>query len=302
MTVSEDSADDHGHHLPAVEDWPKGFGEASWWPFITAIGASGIYVGAALLILSLGGLPLLPAVGGGVFLASVVVFLTGLYGWTYHAFIKAFWDADAHGEDNTLRWGMLLFLCTEIATFGAVFVYYFQIRIASWPPDDFGVISGPLVSGTVSLGAVQIPIINELVLANTLILIASSGTIHWAHVQLRKDNRRNFILGLAVTLLLGVIFLAGQSYEYYEFIFEYGFTLAAAEQALYASAFYGLTGLHGLHVAMGAVLITIVLVRALYGQYSADRHTSVSTVSMYWHFVDVVWVFLVVVLYLGAVI
>ena len=302
MTVSEDSADDHGHHLPAVEDWPKGFGEASWWPFITAIGASGIYVGAALTILSLGGVPLLPAVGGGVFLASVGVFLAGLYGWTYHAFIKAFWDADAHGEDNTLRWGMLLFLCTEVATFGAVFVYYFQIRVAEWPPADFEVIAGPLVSGTVTLGSVQIPIVSELVLLNTLILVISSGTIHWAHVQLRKDNRRNFILGLAATLLLGVIFLAGQSYEYYEFIVHEGFTLAAAEQALYASAFYGLTGLHGLHVSMGAVLIAIVLIRALYGQYSADRHTSVSTVSMYWHFVDVVWIFLVIVLYVGAVI
>jgi cytochrome c oxidase subunit 3 len=304
MTVSEadESGDDHAHHLPAVEDWPQGYGEASWWPFITAIGASGIYVGAALFILSLGGLALAPVVGGGVFLASVVVFLVGLYGWTYHAFIKAFWEADAHGEDSVHRWGMLLFLCTEIATFGAVFVYYFQVRIAAWPPEDLEVIAGPLVSGTVSLGAVEIPIINWLIIANTLILITSSFTIHWAHVQLRKENRRNFILGLATTLVLGVIFLAGQSYEYYEFIFDYGFTLAAAENALYASAFYGLTGLHGLHVAMGAVLISLVLIRALYGHYSADRHTSVSTVSMYWHFVDVVWVFLVAVLYIGAVV
>lgn len=301
MTVSEDSGDDHGHHLPAVEDWPKGFGEASWWPFITAVGASGIYVGAALFILALGGLALAPIVGGGVFVASVAVFLAGLYGWTYHAFVKAFWDDEGHGN-TSLRWGMLLFLCTEIATFGAVFVYYFQIRIVSWPPADFEVISGPLLAGTISIGSVQIPVINELVLLNTLILIISSGTIHWAHVQLRKENRRNFIIGLAVTLLLGVIFLAGQSYEYYEFIIEYGFTLAAAEEALYASAFYGLTGLHGLHVMMGAVLIMIVLIRALYGQYSAERHTSVSTVSMYWHFVDVVWVFLVVVLYVGAVV
>lgn len=307
MSISEDADgdhghdDDHGHHLPAVEDWPKGFGEASWWPFITAMGASGIYIGAALTILALGGLPLAPVVGGGVFLASVVVFLAGLYGWTYHAFIKAFWDEEGHGNDS-LRWGMLLFLCTEVATFGAVFVYYFQIRIVSWPPADLEVISGPLLAGTVSLGAVEIPIINELVLANTLILIISSGTIHWAHVQLLDDNRRNFILGMIATLVLGIIFLAGQSYEYYEFIIHYGFTLAAAEEALYASAFYGLTGLHGLHVMMGAVLITIVLVRALYGQYSAERHTSVSTVSMYWHFVDVVWVFLVVVLYVGAVI
>ncbi|ELK45544.1 cox-type terminal oxidase subunit III, partial [Haloferax sp. BAB-2207] len=66
------------------------------------------------------------------------------------------------------------------------------------------------------------------------------------------------------------------------------------------SAFYGLTGLHGLHVSLGAVLLGIVFVRALRGQYSAERHVSVSTASMYWHFVDVVWIFLVVVLYVGA--
>ncbi|WP_122089138.1 cytochrome c oxidase subunit 3 [Halalkalicoccus subterraneus] len=301
MTVSEDSGDDHGHHLPAVEDWPKGFGEASWWPFITAIGASGIYVGAALTILSLGGLALAPIVGGGVFAVSVATFLAGLYGWTYHAFVKAFWDAEDHGNAS-LRWGMVLFLCTEVATFGAVFVYYFHIRIVSWPPADFEVISGPLVAGTVTLGSVEIPIISEIVLANTLILVLSSGTIHWAHSQLLKDNHRNFTLGLAATFMLGVVFLIGQSYEYYEFIVHEGFTLAAAQEALYASAFYGLTGLHGLHVSMGAVLIGILLLRALYGQYSSERHTSVSTVSMYWHFVDVVWIFLVVVLYLGAVI
>ncbi len=301
MSLSDDSSDDHSHHLPAVEDWPRGFGEASWWPFIAAMGASGIYIGVSLVIISTGELPLLPVVGGGVFLGGVAVFLIGLYGWTYHAFVKAFWEGDNEGT-NTLRWGLILFLCTEVATFGALFIYYFQIRLYEWPPADFEVIAGPLVSGTIALGSLQIPIISRLALANTVILVVSSATIHWAHVQLRKENRRNFILGLAVTLLLGVIFLAGQAYEYYEFIVHEGFTLAAAEQALYASAFYGLTGLHGLHVTMGAVLLAIILIRGLYGQYSAERHTSITTVSMYWHFVDVVWIFLVAVLYIGAAI
>jgi cytochrome c oxidase subunit 3 len=102
---------------------------------------------------------------------------------------------------------------------------------------------------------------------------------------------------LGATLLLGIIFIGGQVYEYYEFIVHDGFTIA---EGAYGSAFYGLTGLHGLHVTMGAVLLGIVFVRGFYGQYSAERHTSVSTASMYWHFVDVVWVFLLVVLYMGA--
>jgi cytochrome c oxidase subunit 3 len=127
--------------------------------------------------------------------------------------------------------------------------------------------------------------------------VASSFTLHWAHVAIRNENRRNFILGLAVTLLLGVVFIGGQVLEYYEFIVREGFTLTSG---IYSSAFFGLTGLHGLHVTLGAVILGVVFVRALAGQYSAERHVSVSTASMYWHFVDVVWVFLVVVLYVGA--
>jgi cytochrome c oxidase subunit 3 len=106
---------------------------------------------------------------------------------------------------------------------------------------------------------------------------------------------------LGVTLLLGVVFIAGQAYEYYEFIVHKGFALGSGDfSQVFASGFYALTGLHGLHVSLGAVLIAIVFVRALRGQYSSERHVSVSTVSMYWHFVDIVWIFLVVVLYVGA--
>jgi len=102
---------------------------------------------------------------------------------------------------------------------------------------------------------------------------------------------------MGLTLLLGVVFLGGQALEYFEFIGNYGFTWT---QGVYSSAFFGLTGLHGLHVMLGVVFLSIVFVRGIYGQYSADRHLSVSTASMYWHFVDVVWIFLVVVLYVGA--
>jgi len=283
MTVTDDSTEEHGHHLPAVEDWPKGFGEASWWPFITAIGGAGFYVGAALFILGRGSEPLVgPTIGPAVFIASALVFLTGLYGWLYHAFVKHFWSRDTHeAGSNALRWGMISFLGSEIATFGAGFVYYFFIRAGTWPPT----------------GAEIPDLVGSLVIANTVLLVASSVTLHWAHVELRKNNRSRFIAGLGATLLLGIVFIGGQVLEYYEFIVHEGFTFTGG---IFNSAFFGLTGLHGLHVSMGAVLIGIVFVRSLTGQYSADRHVSVSTVSMYWHFVDAVWIFLVVVLYVGA--
>jgi cytochrome c oxidase subunit 3 len=285
MTVADDSTEDHGHHLPAVEDWPKGFGEASWWPFITALGAAGFYIGAALYVL---GKPASdfglvgPTAGPAVFVASAFVFLAGLYGWTYHAFVKAFWSEEATGGKG-LRWGMILFLCTEVATFGAGFVYYFFVRV------------GPEWAGA------HVPegFLGALVLGNTAILVLSSITLHFAHVALKKGNRSRFLGLLVSTLVLGLVFIGGQIYEYYEFVVHEGLTLSGG---VFQSAFFGLTGLHGLHVSLGAVLIAIVTVRAFKGQYSADRHVSVSTVSMYWHFVDAVWIFLVVVLYAGAVV
>jgi cytochrome c oxidase subunit 3 len=254
-------------------------------PFITAIGASGFYIGAALFVLGRGESPMLdPMIGPAVFVASAVVFLGGLYGWLYHAFVVNFWEhgTDEHGG-STLRLAMLLFLGTELATFGAGFMYFFFIRAGAWPP----------------AGAELPHLLSSLVLGNTVILIISSFTLHYAHVALLKDNRKRFIRLLVVTLLLGVVFIGGQVLEYYEFIVNEGFSLT---EGIYASAFFGLTGLHGLHVTMGAVLIGIVLLRGLFGQYSAEKHTSVSTVSMYWHFVDAVWIFLVVVLYVGAAI
>ena len=285
MSVAEDSSEDHGgHHLPAVEDWPQGFGEASWWPFVTAAGAAGIDLAAALFVLANAEDPLVRVVvAAAVAVGSVGLFLGGLYGWLYHAFVVNFWARGTdHHSERTLKFAMLLFLGTEVATFGAGFVYYFFVRGGQvWSPEllPHGGVTGPLV------------------FANTVILLVSSVTLHYSHVALRRDDRRRFIRLLALTLLLGVVFIGGQVYEYYEFIVAENFTIA---EGAYASAFYGLTGLHGLHVSMGAVILGIVLVRAIYGQYSAERHTSVSTASMYWHFVDLVWVFLVVVLYVGA--
>ncbi|MFB6139798.1 MAG: heme-copper oxidase subunit III [Halosimplex sp.] len=285
MSLADDTTEDHGdhggHHLPAVEDWPRGFGEASWWPFVTAVGAAGIYVAAALFVLGRGEEPLVdPMLGPGAAVAAVALFLGGLYGWLYHAFVANFWErgTDAHGS-GTLRLAMMLFLGTEIATFGAGFVYYFFIRAGTWPPGELP------------------HLLSSLVLVNTGILILSSFTLHFAHVALRKNDRTRFLRLLGVTLLLGLVFISGQAFEYYTFIVEEGFTITGGA---FGSAFFGLTGLHGLHVSMGAVLLGILLVRGLKGQYSADRHTSISTVSMYWHFVDAVWIFLVVVLYVGA--
>lgn len=282
MSTASDTSEDHGGgHLPADEDWPQGIGEVSWWPFVSAVGAAGLYLGAALFVVSQPIGSLVPATASAVvFVGSIGVFLAGLFGWLYHGFVADFWErGTTEHSGNALRVGMVLFLGTEIATFGAGFIYYFFIRVGAWPPTELPGLLG------------------SLVLLNTIALVASSVTLHSAHVALRKQHRSRFVGLLAVSLLLGLGFLAGQVYEYYEFVTAESFTITSG---VFASAFFGLTGLHGLHVALGVVLLGILLIRSLIGQYSAERYTSVSTVSMYWHFVDAVWILLVVSLYLGA--
>ena len=275
------ATEDHGHHhLPAENDWPRGFGEASWWPFITAIGGSGFYIGAAMWVLGRSEIIFgTTTPGAAVFLGSTVLFVFGLYGWLYHAFVQDFWGRGLdHKHETKLRWGMIAFLGTEVATFGAIFVYYFFIRF-----------EGP-VTATPDL-------INSLLLINTAILLLSSVTIHYAHVALLNDNRKRFLGLMAGTFLLGSIFIVGQLYEYYEFLFIYEFGVL---EGAFNNGFYALTGLHKLHVLLGLAMIALVTVRGYLGQYSAERHVSVSTVSMYWHFVDVVWVLVVVFVYAGA--
>lgn len=277
--VTQDT-EGNDHVIPAPDDWPKRFGEASWWPFVAATGVTAIYIGFSLWLMANAGSALGPPILGVVLLlGGVLVFLAGLYGWLYQGFIAHFWERE--GSTSKFRWGMILFLGTEIFTFGALFTYYFFIRAGPWPPGELPTL------------------LSSLVLANTAILVLSSVTLHFGHTALRDGNRTRYSRLLALTFALGIIFLAGQVYEYVQFVVAEGFGLASGP---FYSAFFGLTGLHGLHVGLGVALLAILLVRTRLGQYSATRHTSVVTVTMYWHFVDAVWIFLVATLYIGGTI
>jgi cytochrome c oxidase subunit 3 len=261
--VADASAD--GHHT-------------SRWPLVAALGAGVLYAGVGLSLVGPGlvpwFIPLVLGVAGGSGL------LVGLAGWAYEAFLAD--HSPGSGDLSGLySGGMVLFLVSDVATFAAGFVYYGFVRVGAWPPEHLPSLLG------------------SLVVVNTLLLLASSLTLHYGHAALEGGNRRRFVGLLGATFTLGVVFLAGQVYEYYEFVVGEGFTLSSG---VFASAFYGLTGLHGLHVSLGVLLLGIVLGRALRGDYSAERDTSVRTVSLYWHFVDAVWVFLVAVLYVGATI
>ena len=252
----------------------------SRWPVVAAVGAASLYAGVGLALVGNGLVPAfvwLPLVGGGL-----LGFVVGLAGWTHEAFLANYLATGERGRDSAVYdGGMALFLISDGSTFAAGFVYYAFVRVGAWPPSDLP------------------HLLSSLLLVNTLLLVASSFTFHYAHEALEEGNRRRFLGLLGLTFLLGVVFLAGQALEYREFVVGEGFTLASG---VFASAFYGLTGLHGLHVALGVVLIGLTLGRALRGQFTPERDAGVRTVSLYWHFVDAVWLFLVVVLYVGAVV
>jgi len=246
----------------------------SRWPLVAAIGAGLLYLGAGFYFVGVDLIPLpIPLGLAGV---GAVGLLVGLFGWAHEAFIADYAKAYT-GEADVYTTAMILFLVSDVATFSAGFIYYAFVRAGEWshPHDLLGI----------------------LVVANTALLIASSVTIHYSHHALEEGNRGRFLALLGVTVGLGVVFLAGQVYEYYELLVVEGFSLTSG---VLGSAFYGLTGLHGLHVALGVLLLAIAFGRALRGHYSPERDTAIKTTSLYWHFVDVVWIFLVVVLYVGA--
>ncbi len=188
----------------------------------------------------------------------------------------------AHGTKgiDTALLGMMLFIASEIMFFAGLFGVYFNVRSSTpvWPPEGIDFIEPfPLTA------------------VGTALLVLSSFTIQWAIWRIRKGDRTGLVRGLAVTILLGIVFLGIQMYEYYHFVTAYNFGI---DSGAYGTLFYTLTGFHGAHVFGGIVGISVILLRALQGQFSARHHIAVEAVSAYWHFVDVVWIALFVTIYL----
>ncbi len=177
------------------------------------------------------------------------------------------------GTDTALL-GMLLFIASEIMFFAGLFGAYFTFRGLAivWPPEGF------------DLEAVPLPLVL------TIVLVSSSFTMQYATISIRRGNRRAMNRALAVTLVLGSLFLLGQLYDYANLPF-------GLNSGIYGSLFFTMTGFHGAHVFGGAIGLAVVLSRGVAGQFSARHHVAVEAVHYYWHFVDVVWIFLFLTLY-----
>jgi cytochrome c oxidase subunit III len=174
--------------------------------------------------------------------------------------------------------GMVLFIASEVMFFGGLFGAYFTLRTAApeWPPP-----------GTP-------PLEDWYALILTAILVSSSVTMQLGVYAIRRGDQRWLVRWLAISLVLGLAFLAGQANEYRILIGE-GLTLSSG---VFGSTFFTLTGFHGAHVAGGAAFILVVLLRARSGQFTSRYHDTVEMSSYYWHFVDVVWLGLVSTIYL----
>jgi cytochrome c oxidase subunit III len=163
--------------------------------------------------------------------------------------------------------GMLLFIMSEVMIFGAFFTAYFFIRVVT--KDSFPARGTVFPEGPTGV--------------NTAILLASSLTIHWALVSVKKGNRFGLKAGMVATFLLGLTFLTLQVNEYVHLGF-------APHDSAQATVFYSLTGLHGAHVVIGLFALLMVTVRAFRGHYTAEEHAGMEVPGIYWHFVDIMWI------------
>ncbi|MBT5433646.1 MAG: cytochrome c oxidase subunit 3 [Alphaproteobacteria bacterium] len=174
-----------------------------------------------------------------------------------------------------LRYGMTLFIASEVMFFVAWFWAYFNAAL--YPTMQMGDIWPP--AGVLTFDPWDLPFIN------TLILLTSGTTVTWAHHALREGNRDQLIAGLWVTVVLGLTFTCFQAVEYLEAPF--GF-----RDGIYGSTFYMATGFHGFHVIVGTIFLGICLIRAYRGDFTPGQHFGFEAAAWYWHFVDVVWLFL----------
>jgi len=182
--------------------------------------------------------------------------------------------------------GMYIFLASEVMFFGSLFATYFYLfgSHPTWPPP------APASTPEYYVRWDGIPAIN------TVVLLSSGVTCHFALDALAHDNRRRFFILQIITIVLGIGFELGQLYEFIS-AFERGLTLTANT---FASAFFTMTGFHGGHVLGGLILLILILYRASRGQFSSKNHVGPAAVTLYWHFVDIVWVFLFLILYFGV--
>lgn len=285
------------HHGPTDYYVP----DPSPWPITAMLAVFLMLAGTALFINSV-------SFGGWMILAGFALLVVMFYGWFGDLIKENLTDRYNEQVDRSFRQGMFWFIASEVFFFLSFFGALYYIRtialpwlggegylgathellynqfVANWPS------AGPEQAGGefAPMGAWGIPAMN------TLILLTSGATVTWAHWGLKEDNQKKLVRGLAATIALGLLFVLLQAWEYRHAYHELNLTL---ESGVYGSTFYMLTGFHGFHVTMGTVMLMAILGRAMKGHFSPHNHFAFEAVAWYWHFVDVVWLGLFVLVY-----
>lgn len=276
----------------------------SAWPIIGAVGLFLIAVGAGQYIQQL---KTDGTSGGYILTAGIGVILFMIFGWFRAVIQESMAGLYSSQMDRSFRQGMSWFIFSEVMFFAAFFGALFYARMIAvpwlggaannamthevlWP--NFVAI-WPLET-TPSGDTTQAMPWSGLPLINTIILLISSVTLHFAHVSLEKSKRTALTIWLGLTILLGLVFLVLQAEEYIYAYQEMGLTLSSG---IYGNTFYLLTGFHGMHVTLGTVFLLVLLLRVLKGHFTPDKHFAFQAGSWYWHFVDVVWLCLFVFVY-----
>ena len=276
------------YFVPAPSKWPA---VGSIAMILTLFGAVGTINGQAY--------------GPWTLLAGFSVLIYMFFGWFGTVIAESESGQYNSRVDTSFRWSMSWFIFSEVMFFGAFFGALFYARVISMPwlgdldhksflwPDflaQWGKGNGPagLVEEYKTMGPFWIPTIN------TALLLTSGVTLTIAHHALRENHRGKLNFWLAVTILLGFVFVAFQAYEYMHAYRDLNLKLTSG---IFGSTFFMLTGFHGFHVCVGAIMLTVVLARCVRGHFKPNHHFAFEGAAWYWHFVDVVWLGLYILVY-----
>jgi cytochrome c oxidase subunit 3 len=275
--------------------------EAAKWPIVGSIALSMLLGGFAS---HLNG----SLIGPTFMVVGFILFVIMLFGWFGTVINESQNGIYQKWEDNSFRLGMSWFIFSEVMFFAAFFGALFYAREFSvswllgegsggnthqflWPGyAEIWPTNGPGNLGESDFHMSWWP----LPFINTVILLTSGLTVTWAHHAIKTQHRKHIVLGLFLTVSLGFLFVFLQGVEYVEAYHE-GMKLSSG---IYGSTFFMLTGFHGMHVTLGAIMLTVMLFRAMRGHFTAERHFAFEAAAWYWHFVDVVWLGLFIFVYI----
>jgi cytochrome c oxidase subunit 3 len=269
--------------------------DPSPWPFLGSVGA---------FVLAIGGIAYMRYHSGGelvlfnanltspwILLIGVAIVLYTMYGWWSDTIKESKEGHHTRVVSLHLRYGMIMFIASEVMFFVAWFWAFFDASL--FPGEAAQVARTAFTGGVWPPKGIEVLDPLHLPLYNTVILLLSGTMVTWAHHALIHNDRKGLITGLTLTVLLGLLFSSVQAYEYIHAPF-------AFKDSIYGATFFMATGFHGFHVIVGTIFLAVCLLRSLRGDFTPSKHFGFEAAAWYWHFVDVVWLFLFFSIYVWA--